>query len=155
LFPKDTSPPVTPQGGAPSYQFLWAAKFIQLTSSALKNFAKDVVQIAAGFTNIEPALFIREGGGMLPGKYEGGEVFEWVVPLDDNPGKFVKLSKGDLKPATLFRQRVNDAFNAQYIAEHNIGLLTVNSPEISNCFYTAKGKTAERSWNFSNDKYWE
>jgi hypothetical protein len=92
---------------------------------------------------------------MLPGKYEDGEVFEWVVPLDDKPGKFVKRSRGDLKPATLFRQRVNDAFNSQYISEHNIGLLTVNSPEISNCFYTGKGKTAERSWNFSNDKYWE
>jgi hypothetical protein len=154
LFPRDTSPPVTPQGGAPSYQFLWDAKFIQLTSSALKNFARDVVQTAAGLTNIEPALFIREDGGMLPGKYEDGEVFAWVAPVDQKP-RFVKLSRGDLKPATLFRQRINDAFNSQYLAEHNIGLLTVNSPEISNCFYTANGKTAERSWNFSNDKYWE
>ena len=92
---------------------------------------------------------------MVKGKYENGDVFEWVAPLDDKPGKFIKQKKEDLKPATLFRQRVNDAFNSQYISEHNIGLLTVNSPEISNCFYTAKGKTAERSWNFSNDKYWE
>ena len=155
-FPRDVSPPVTPQGGAPSYDFLWAAKFIQMTSSALKNFANDTaVGLPAGFTLTEPALFVREDGGMVQGKYEGGEVFEWVVPLDDKAGRFVKRQKAELKPATLFRRRINDAFNAQYISEHNIGLLTINAPEISNCFYTARGKTAERSWNFSNDKYWE
>jgi hypothetical protein len=27
--------------------------------------------------------------------------------------------------------------------------------EITNSFYTANGKQAERTWNFSNDKYWE
>jgi hypothetical protein len=155
-FPRDVSPPVTPQGGSATYDFLWGAKFIQLTSSALKNFASDTaVRLPANLTLMEPALFIREDGGMAKGKYENGDVFEWVVPPDDKPGKFIKQKKEDLKPATLFRQRVNDAFNSQYISEHNIGLMTVNSPEISNCFWTAKGKTAERSWNFSNDKYWE
>ena len=143
-FPKDVSPPVSPQGGSPSYDFLWAAKFIQLTSSALKNFANDTaVGVPAGFTLMEPALFLKEDGGMVKGKYDAGELFEWVVPLDDKFGKFVSRKKSDLKPASLFRQRVNDALNTQYISEHNIGLLTINLPEIGNCFYTSKGRTAE------------
>lgn len=156
LFPKDVSPPKTPSGASPSYNFLWSAKFIQLTSSALKNFASDTaVKLPANLTIMGPALFINENGVMIEGKYENGEFFEWVVPLDDKPGKFIKKTKEDLKPASLFRQRVNDSFNSPYISSHNIGLLTINAPEITNCFYTSNGKQAERTWNFSNDKYWE
>ena len=160
LFPKDVSPPKTPPGGSPSYKFLWTAKFIQLTSSALKNsgkviYGQDVLAIPANATLTEAALFIREDGTTAQGKYENGEYFEWIVPLDDKPGKFSKRTKEDLKPASLFRQRVNDVFNSPYIGEHNIGLFTVNAQEISNSFYTANGKQAERTWNFSNDKYWE
>jgi hypothetical protein len=154
-FPSGVSPPVMPQGSSPTYNFLWSAKFIQLNSSALKNFADDKVRLAANLTLIDPALFIREDGSVVEGKYENGDVFEWVVPLDDRPGRFIRQNKNDLKPAALFRQRINDVFNSQYISEHNLGLLTVNSPEISNCFYTAKGKTSERTWNFLNDRYWE
>lgn len=156
LFPQDVSPPKSPPGAAPSYGFMWSAKFLQLTSSALKNFASDTaVKIPANLTTIEPALFIAEDGTTLPGKYENGDLFEWVVPLDDKPGRFVKKNKDELKPASLFRQRVNDSFNSRYIGEHNIGLLTIKAPEITNCFYTPNGKQAERTWNFSNDKYWE
>ena len=155
LFPKDASPPVVPQGASPSYDNLWSAKFIQLTSSALKNFASDTaVKLPANLTAQEMALFIREDGTTFKGKYENGELFEWVEPHNDVPA-FVKKKKEELKPASLFRQRVNDFFNAQYISEHNIGLLTINSPEITNCFYSPNGKLAERTWNFSSDKYWE
>lgn len=89
-FPRDVPPPVTPQEGSATYDFLWGAKFIQLTSSALKNFANDTaVRLPANLTLMEPALFIREDGGMVKGKYENGDVFEWVVPPDDKPGKFI------------------------------------------------------------------
>lgn len=155
LFPQGMSPPATPQGSSPSYNNLWSAKFIQLTSSALKNFASDTaVKLPANLTAQELALFIKEDGKTVKGKYENGELFEWVEQQNDVP-EFVKKRKEDLKPANLFRQRVNDFFNAQYIGVHNIGLLTVSSPEITNCFYSSNGKLAERTWNFSNDKYWE
>lgn len=156
-FPKDVSPPKTPPGTSPSYDFLWSAKFIQLTSSALKNYANNTaVKIPANMTTIEPALFINESGATVEGKYENGDFFEWVVnPFDDKDGKFIKKIKEDFKPATLFRQRINDVFNSPYISNHNIGLLTINAQEITNCFYTSIGKEAERTWNFSNNKYWE
>jgi hypothetical protein len=155
-FPRGVTPPKAPSGTSPSYTFLWSSKFIQLTSSALKNFADDVaVKIPAAMTTIEPAVFVVEDGGTVEGKYENGEFFEWIVPLDDKPGRFVKKDKEILKPSSLFRQRINDAFNSPYVSEHNIGLLRIDAQEISNAFYTPSGKIGERTWNFANDKYWE
>jgi hypothetical protein len=155
-FPSGVSPPKAPSGAAPGYGFMWSAKFIQLTSSALKNFARDpYVRIPASLTMIDPAVFIVEDGTTVEGKYENGQFFEWIVPLDDRPGRFVATTKESLKPSSLFRARVNDAFNTPYISQHNIGLLRIDAQEVSNAFYTPSGKTGERNWSFANDKYWE
>lgn len=155
-FPKDVSPPANPSGAAPGYNFLWSAKFIQLTSSALKNFADNTkVKIPANLTTIEPGVFLNEGGSAVEGKYENGNFYEWVDnPFDDKPGYFVKTTKEALKPACLFRQHINDAINSRYVSEHNIGLLTVSGREVKNCFYTPNGKESERIWNLLNDSYW-
>lgn len=143
------------QGALPSYNHLWSTRFIQLTSGALKNFASDTaVKLPAKLIVQQPALFISEDGKTSKGKYENDELFEWVEPRNDVP-EFVKKKKEELKPANSLRQRVNDFFNGQYISALNIGLLSINAPEITNFFYSSNGKLAERTWSFSNDKYRE
>jgi hypothetical protein len=144
---------VLPKQGAgekPTYSFLFASKFIQLTSSALKNFAADVMhKVAVRDTGL--ALLIR-GNEFKYGKYTNG-VFTIYDPTDLSVHQTVK--EEDAKVGMLLRQRVNDVFNARYIGLHNLGWLTIDRQEITNCFYTPNGKESERRWNFASNVYWE
>lgn len=156
LMPSGTSLPKNPTGATPTYEPLWTAHFIQLTSSALKNFASTAfTQTPANLTTMEPALILTEDGEHELGKFENGEftVYE-SNPFDDRYVK-VKEKKEDLKPARLYRQRINDRFNSHYVGEHNIGVASFQDKTVTNYFYTANGKQTELTWDFSNDKLFE
>jgi hypothetical protein len=157
LMPSGTSLPKTPAGTSPTYEVMWTAKFLQLTSSALKNYANDTfTRKPANYTTSNSALIFTEDDQVEHGKFENDEFLldkpNPVLPLA--PIK-IKFSRADLKPSRLFRQRINDAFNSRYIGEHNIGLVTFKDRSVTNAFYTSSGKTSELTWDFSNGKYWE
>jgi hypothetical protein len=156
-LPPGSKLPRNPSGPLPTYELLWTARFIQLTSSALKNFASNVgTRIPANLTSMEPAAILTETGDVERGKFDGKDfqVYE-VNPFNPERVFLVKKTPAELKPAHLFRQRINDAFNSRYLGDHNIGLVTIQDKTVTNTFYTAKGKEPERTWDFSNGKYWE
>jgi len=135
-------------GDTPTYKFLYASKFIQLTSSALKNFASDATRTLSGIDN-GLSLLIRLND-FRPATYANGEFTVYEPGLET----FVVLTEEQAKPSNLVRQRVNDALNAPYIDAHNLGFLTIDKQVITHCFYTPSGKQFERTWNFANESYW-
>ena len=63
IMPSGTVLPKTPAGVTPTYEALWTAHFLQLTSSALKNFASTAfTQTPANLTTMEPATITTEVG---------------------------------------------------------------------------------------------
>ena len=156
LLPPGTTLPKTPSGVTPTYSPLWTAQFLQLTSSALKNFASTVfTQIPANLTTMEPALIVTENDEALSGTFDGKEfTIHESNPFSDRVIK-VKKTKEELKPSRLFRQRINDAFNSRYIGNHNLGVVSFQDKTVTNYFYTPSGKDSERTWDFTNSKMWE
>jgi hypothetical protein len=157
LMPAGVTLPKNPAGATPTYEALWTAQFIQLTSSALKNFASTAfTQTPANLTSMEPAMILTEDDDTEFGKFENNE-FTIYESNPFNPERVIKVKKPkeDLKPARLFRQRVNDAFNSRYVGEHNLGVVSFNDKTVSNYFYTSSGKDSERTWDFTNSKLWE
>lgn len=149
-LPSGTRLPRMPSGPAPTYEPLWSAKFLQLTSSALKNYASDVfTKIPANLTTMDTATIVTEDGSTLNGDMADGgfAVKQW--------NNTVRRTKEEVKPARLFRQHVNDAYNSRYMGEHNIGVASFQDRTVTNYFYTGSGKEQERTWNFSNGKIWE
>jgi hypothetical protein len=169
LMPAGTTLPKTPAGATPTYDALWTAHFLQLTSSALKNFASTpFTQIPANLTTMEPAMILTEDDRKKLGKFENGEFIIYVStpyvpnPLEPGSGPLnpeqsieVKMSKEEVKPAGLFRQRINDAFNSPYVRDHNLGLVSFDDKRVTNYFYTASGKGGKLEWNFADPKFWE
>jgi hypothetical protein len=156
LMPSGITLPKTPMGATPTYDPLWTAQFLQLTSSALKNFASTAfTQTPANLTTIEPAMILTEDDEMILGKFENKEfkIYE-SNPFNDR-FILVKKTKEELKPARIFRQRINDAFNSRYLGDHNLGVVSFYDKTVTNYFYTSSGKEAERTWDFTNSKLWE
>jgi hypothetical protein len=156
MMPTGTSLPATPVGATPTYKPMWTSHYLQLTSSALKNFAHTVfTQTPANLTTMEPAAIITEDNDVELGKFENNEfVIEKSIPLSSVKIK-VKKTGAELKPARLFRQRINDAHNSRYVADHNLGVVTFQDKAVTNYYFTAGGKQSTRSWDFSNSKLWE
>lgn len=146
LMPFGVTLPRTPVGATPTYDALWTAQFIQLTSSALKNFASTAfTQTPAHLTSMEPAMILTEADDREFGKFENNE-FTIYESNPFNPDRLIKVKKGkdEVKPARLFRQRINDAFNSRYIGEHNLGVVSFNDKTVTNYFFTSSGKDSER-----------
>jgi hypothetical protein len=155
LFPQGVSPPAMPSGAVPTYDPLWTAHFLQLTSSALKNFASTAfTQTPAMLTLMEPAVILTEDAAVYSGSFENGEFkIYYDVPLDYSVTVTVK--KEALRPSRLFRQKINDPANSRYIGAHNLGVVTFVEKTVSNYFYTQSGKQSERTWDFSNRTTWQ
>ncbi len=151
-FP-DLALPKKGEGVKPTYKFLYAAKFIQLTSSALKNSSGSESSALAmqtvSLSDEGLALLIR-GNDFELGKYKNGD-----FTVYDIYGAYSQVREEDAKVSFALRERVNDALNSPYISSHNIGWLTIDKQDITHCFYTPSGKISERRWNFSSDAYWE
>jgi hypothetical protein len=155
-MPAGTTLPKSPVGATPTYDPLWTARFLQLTSSALKNFASNTFTKApANLTTMTPETVFTEQGGWEFVKFKDGEftVYE-SNPFDD---KYVPVPtpKDELKPSGLFRQHINDAYNSRYVSEHNLGVVTFQGKTVTHYFVTPAGKEAERTWDFTNPKPWE
>lgn len=149
--------PIIPGLPHPSYRPTSTAQFVQLCSSAINNYAGGFfTSIPAWLTSTQPAKILTDSGETKYGRYENG-VF---IMLESDPGdpvgsrQEIRLPE-EVKPVTLFRQRINDAFNSRYIGDHNLGLLSIRETSVEHCFLMDRGRASERRWDFSNSRYWE
>ncbi|MCC3376691.1 hypothetical protein [Cohnella sp. REN36] len=155
-LPSGSTLPKTPSGASPTYEPLWAAKFLQLTSSALKNYASNTfTRIPANWTTADTATILTEDGRTLTGDTENGgfSIVEW--DLAEGRKVVVKKTKEEVKPSRLFRQRLNDIYNSRYIGDHNLGVASFQDRTVTNYFWTANGKEQELTWNFANPSTWD
>lgn len=149
--------PLRPAGTSPTYAPVATAQFIQLTSSALKNFAGGwKTRWPAKLSHTQPAAIVDDSGDSFEGRYENG----WFVMREasaDDPlvTEEVIRSPQEVRPASLFRQRVNDTYNSGYVEDHNLGVVAFRDKAVSHYFITPKGKHSEHAWDFSNGRYWE
>jgi hypothetical protein len=157
LFPNRNLPKQM-SGGSPTYQFLHASTYIQLNSSAARNFANSALQWASTISD-QYSFFISQGK-MNKGTYTNGELKLILAPItsvNPNPQPIVvKLS--DYKPSCALFQKYNDRnrHNSNYIGEHNIGYVSIDKKTIKNFFLKDNARHfSERSWDFANDIYWQ
>src|SRR5262249_38290893 len=143
-------------GTSPTYQFLYASKHLQLTSSAAKNYASSLLYHASQ-SKTDVAYFVNNKGEVNEGTYKNGELRIRLRPPSHTdpapPLEVVKLE--DYKPGCAFYQRYNDAYNSAYIGEHNIGYVLIEGNKVENAFLTKGGLTSKRTWDFANNTYWE
>ncbi|CAN5614341.1 hypothetical protein BH23ACI1_BH23ACI1_19340 [soil metagenome] len=150
--------PATGTGDDPTYQHLWSTKFLQLTSSALRNFAGAPVKLAAILSGQTLGWFVDQHGRKCKGRYRNGTfaVSEWqTVPGGGLREVTVQKAPAELKPRSAFVSRYNDTHNAFYLGEHNLGLATFRGRAVTNAFLTGKGIVSGKSWDFNNSTPWE
>jgi hypothetical protein len=144
-----------PAGMAASYRPTGEARFLQLNSSALKNYASWVTRIASKLSFNSPATILTDDGDERYGRYENG-VFVMLETTDDGSGFEQRIRlPAEVRPVSLFRQRVNDAYNSAYVEEHNLGIVSIRGTTVRHSFQTPKGTVSERMWDFTNPRYWE
>lgn len=155
-MPENTTLPKISTGATPTYNALWTARFLQLTSSALNNFASPLFTQtpANSTTKTERLTIIKEDGSAVEGYFENN-AFVVNGLNEDGEQVLVTITKENFKPSRLFRQGINDAFNSRYVGEHNLGVVSFHDKTVTNYFYTSNGKDSERTWNFTNSKRWE
>lgn len=158
--PATTATGVLPRGAAgpvPSYAPVSTAQFIQLTSSALKNNAGGFfTRIPAWLSRTQPATIVTDNGDTVYGNFANGRfVMLESSPTDPLDLLHVLRTPHEVKPVTLFRQRINDAYNSGYLGNYNLGVVSFRDKAVSHYYLTPNGKHSEHSWDFSNDRYWE
>lgn len=149
--------PVVPGGAGASYRPTSNAQFIQLCSSAINNYAGGFfTRFPAWLSSTQPARIDTDDGETVYGRYERG-VFVMLEHDPDDPLARVQVIRRpeEVRPVTLFRQRINDAFNSEYVGDHNLGLVSIRATSVEHCFLMEKGRHSERRWDFSNARYWE
>jgi hypothetical protein len=142
-------------GLSPSYNVVSTGQFIQLTSSALKNQAGGrATSIPAALSRTQLSTILNDDGDTLSGDYQHGG-FVMLETVGDPPRfEFVRRTSREVRPVTLLRKRVNDAFNSGYVEPHNVGVVSFDGTEVSHFFLMEKGRHSERRWDFSNPQYW-
>lgn len=141
-------------GLSPSYREVSTVQFLQLTSSAIKNYASKLLKFVSRFSGEPYATIVDEDGATRVGLYRDG-VFVMLEPDDDGLGhSLVQRSAAEVRPATLFRQRISDAYNSGYLEEHNLGLVRIRDKSVDHSFLTPRGVVSQRHWDFSNPRYW-
>lgn len=154
--------PTVPSGARPSYRPVATAQVLQLTSSALKNYASDVFTgWPAAWSSTGPGTIVTEDGSVLDGHYENGRFVVLEFEVEDPTGigglttrrRHVLRSPQDVRPVTAFRQRVNDQYNSRYLGQHNLGVVTIHGPTVRLWFATPRGKVSERTFDFGNPRY--
>lgn len=142
-------------GRSPSYDPVSTAQFIQLTSSAAKNQAGGrATSIPAWLSRTQLSTIVDEDGAVLSGDYQHGAFVMLETSGDPPRFEFVRRTKEEVRPVTLLRKRVNDAFNSGYVEPHNVGVVTFRDRSVSHCFLMEKSAHSERRWDFSNPQYW-
>ncbi len=149
--------PVIPGIARPSYRPTSNAQFIQLCSSAINNYAGGFfTRFPAWLTRTQPASIVTDDGDTRYGRYERG-VFVMLETDPDDPLERIQVihTPEEVRPVSLFRQRINDAYNSDYVGDHNLGVVTIRATAVEHCFLMENGRHSERRWDFSNSRYWE
>jgi hypothetical protein len=151
--------PAIPGAVFPSYRPRSTAQYIQLCSSAMNNsvgsgIKQTVMSIPAALSGSGFGQILDDDGQVQTGLYVNG-VFVMVELDADGHIRQVIRQPADVKPVTLFRQRINDPCNSRYLPDHNLGLLAIRDKSVEHCYLMDKGRQSERRWDFSNGRYWE
>ena len=141
-----------PAGPAPTYNPVSTVQFLQLTSSAIKNYASTFLKFASRFSGATVGTIIDDDGHIAYGTFENG-VFVMLEPAEDG-FRLAQRTKEQVRPATLFRQRISDAYNSGYLEEHNLGLVRIRDKSVEHSFLTPNRIVSQRTWDFSNPRYW-
>lgn len=151
-YPESANVNVPLKGSRPTYTAIYNSRFLQLNSSALKNFASDFfTKKPAELTdNKQMSTVISENGSVKSYRVRGN-----TYEHKKTDGTYQTVLTSEVKPSLLFKQNVNNAMNSRYLGDHNLGVISIIGKEVSNYFVTHRGKDSERTWNFANDLYWE
>jgi hypothetical protein len=147
--------PKTGSGATPTYQFLFASKFLQLTSSAAKNFASPFLQSLA--VDLRDEYLLNNTGALQEGTYRDGKL-HLVIPVTTPEGPAVKVVELETyKPACAFQQLSGNPYNSPYLEKHNIGFVVIDKKKVGHWFLAQSGSSpvSPRTWNFANRVYWE
>ena len=156
LFPELALPSVG-AGAEPTFKYLYSSKLLQLTSSALRNYAGAPAEGAARLSRtvgwyVTPRSETAGGYFVAP---DGFLVTEWTVTLGGVLEALdISLDLATVKPRCGFMLRYNDNYNQAYYRDHNLGLARFEGRTLRNVFLTANGATAEKSWDFNNEAPW-
>ncbi|HMN10511.1 MAG TPA: hypothetical protein PKC83_17170 [Gemmatimonadaceae bacterium] len=157
--PRRTSPTgvlhPAPAGLRPTYDPVSTVQFLQLTSSAIKNYASKFLKFVSRFSGSPVGTIVDDDGRSAYGRFENG-VFV-VLEQDENGSGFslVQRTRQEVRPATYFRQRIADAYNSGYLEGHNLGMVRIRDSSVEHSFLTPGGVASQRSWDFSNARYWQ
>ena len=149
--------PTVPGVAHPSYRPTSNAQFIQVCSSAINNYAGGFfTRFPAWLSRTQPAAILTDDGETRYGRYERG-VFVMLEDDPDDPQDRIQVIRRpeEVKPVTLFHQRINDEFNSEYVGDHNLGCLAIRATTVEHAFLMEKSRHSERRWDFSNARYWE
>jgi len=146
--------PKTGAGSAPTYQFLYASRFLQLTASASKNYASvllaEVSRYPGGHGHI-----VDEMGGVAEGVFKNGQLFLAHVEAEPPHEKVLRpVTVEAHKPLCAMHQRVNDAANSAYLDMHNIGIVSITGRKVENAFLVDGKQHSRRTWDFATDSSW-
>ncbi|MGW9629659.1 hypothetical protein ACWGST_03085 [Agromyces sp. NPDC055520] len=149
--------PATPSSAGASYRPTSTAQFVQLCSSAINNYAGGAwTRIPAWLSRTQPATILTEDGTTVAGRYRDG-LFVLIDFDDTDPGHVAQVVRTpqEVRPVSLFRQRINDEHNSGYLGEHNLGHVVLRGTTVEHRFLTEKGARSEHRWDFSNPRYWD
>lgn len=146
--------PKVGSGTKPTFDHLYSSRFIQLCSSAQKNYASGLLAAVSRIPGayghiIDKDLKIREGA------FKNPDLYRLLQPVPMLPGVMEKVDVADAKPNFVVQQRVNDASNTPYIDKHNLGLATFLGRRVDNAFLINGALAGKRSWDFASSTHWD
>jgi hypothetical protein len=147
--------PKTGSGTSPTYDFLYASRFLQLNSSALKNYASGVLAYVSTLRGAYGHI-VDKDFDVIEGAWKSPDLFKAVPRPQVAPAfDLVKVAPADIKPNFVLQQRVNDAGNSTYIAKHNLGMVSILGRRVDNFFLVDGAATSKHSWDFATNGPWE
>jgi hypothetical protein len=147
--------PKTGTGAAPTFEHLYASRFLQLNSSALKNYASGLLAYTSTLRGpyghiVDSDFDISEGAWKQPDLYKA-KAKPGIAPTYE----LVKVATADVKPNFVLQQRINDAGNSAYTPKHNLGLVSILGRRVDNVFLVDGVAGSKRSWDFATNGAWE
>lgn len=147
--------PKTGTGSTPTYDYLYSSRFLQLNSSALKNYASGLLAYTSTLRGpyghiIDSDFDVIEGAWKQPDLYKAVPRPQ-VAPAYD----LVKVATTDVEPNFVLQQRINDAGNSAYTPKHNLGMVSILGRRVDNVFLVDGAATGKHSWDFATNGPWE
>lgn len=145
--------PATGSGSTPTYSHLYRGRFLQLNSSAAKNWASKLLEVVSR-TGGSYGHVIRSTGAVEEGQYSGGKVrIPWSIPLVGSGT--AEHDPASYKPVGALSVSVNNtAVNSPYEPQHNIGLMSITGRKIENGFLVGGKLVSSRTFDFASGSAW-